>query len=574
MVDLRHLTCIPSRRLSALVVVFSLVSLVSISPNLFHSVHGVGIVYVNNRTTASAPPTTFITVQVQVAGVEPFSGWDIQVQTNQSVISPTSLSIKGNALEANYSENVFEMVNCVNGMNYTTSPCESSDGSGIVHSTALAQGKPPNGFVYGLLLTINYTVIRAGSYSPLRILKAIITNDDNPVLVTTRDGTYGIPPGQGFSLATSPDSARMVIGSKANVTVTISSSGGYRGTLDLTITEKPDPGLILSLNATSTPLSPDHSSNVTLTITANSTYQTSQYVITVTATSNGLSHAATVTIWTIDTPDFTLDASPLILEIHSADSGRSTITLDTQSGFSGSIRLSVTRPDVPGLTVSLSARNLMISPGRPATTVLDIHTPDSAVPFVYLVNITATSSSSSYTLTLVVRPPPPDFTFLLASAEFVVQVGQAITSTVRMTSIDYFKGELHLSASPEFGAEEAFSPPDISLDFGNSSTSIMTLTTDANSLPGNYNVTLTAMGTTLFGASVTHIIVMIVTITQGPPSKTIFGILPLPYYGTIGALCLVAIVAAVSGIRKLKQRRFRAERNREQNLVRATEDPG
>jgi hypothetical protein len=217
----------------------------------------------------------------------------------------------------------------------------------------------------------------------------------------------------------------------------------------------------------------------------------------------------------------------------------------------------------------------MISPGRPATTVLDIHTPDSAVPFVYLVNITATSSSSSsYTLTLVVRPPPPDFTFLLASAEFVVQVGQALTSTVRMTSIDYFKGELHLSASPEFGAEEAFSPPDIPLDFGNSSTSIMTLTTDANSPPGSYNVTLTAMGTTLLGASVTHIIVMIVTITQGPPSKTIFGILRLTYYGTIGALGLVAIAAAVSGIRKLRQRRFRAERNREQNLVSTTQGPG
>src|SRR5712691_1404550 len=402
MVDLRHVTCISSRRLSTLVVAFSLVSLVSISPNLFHSVHGVGIVYVNNRMTASAPPTAFITVQVQVAGVEPFTGWDIQVQTNQSVISPTSLSIKGNALEANYSENVFEMVTCVNGMNYTTSPCESSDGPGIVHSAALAQGKPPNGFVYGLLLTINYTVIRAGSYSPLRILKAIITNDDNPVLVTTHDGTYGIPPGQGFSLATSPDSARIEIGSKANVTVTISSSGGFRGIIDLTTTEKPNPGLILSLNATSTPLSLDHSSSVTLTIAASSTYQPSQYMITVTATSNGLSHAATVSIWTIDTPAFTLDASPLILEIHSADSGRSTITLDTQSGFSGSIRLSVTRPAVPGLTVSLSARNLMISPGRPATTVLDIHTPDSTVPFVYLVNITATSSSSSSMLTVVV----------------------------------------------------------------------------------------------------------------------------------------------------------------------------
>ncbi len=550
------MTCISSRRLSALVVAFSLVSLVSISPDLFHSVHGVGIVYLNNRTTASAPPTTFITIQVQVAGVEPFTGWDIQVQTNQSVISPTSLSIKGNALEANYSENVFEMVTCVNGMNYTTSPCESSDGPGIVHSAALAQGKPPNGFVYGLLLTINYTVIRAGSYSPLRILKAIITNDDNPVLVTTRDGTYGIPPGQGFSLVTSPDSARIVIGSKANVTVTISSSGGYRGIVDLTTTEKPNPGLILSLNATSTPLSPDRSSNVTLTIAANSTYQPSQYMITVTATSNGLSHAATVSIFTTDTPDFRLDVSPSILEIHSAASGRSTITLNTQSSFSGSIWLSVTWPAVPGLTVSLGARNLVISPGRSATTALDIHTPDSAIPFVYLVNITATSPSSSETISVVVRPPVPDFSLLLGSAEFVVQAGQSLTATLTMTSVDYFKGQLHLSASSGFIAEEVFGPPDIALDFGNSSTSTMTLTTDVNSAPGNHNVTLTAIGTTFLGASVTHTIVMIVTITQVPPSKTILGFQPLTYYGIIGVLSLVAMAAAVGGIRKLKHGRF------------------
>src|SRR3989475_7507289 len=555
MVDLRHVTCISSRRLSALVVAFSLVSLVSISPDLFHSVHGVGIVYLNNRTTASAPPTTFITIQVQVAGVEPFTGWDIQVQTNQSVISPTSLSIKGNTLEANYSENVFEVVNCVNGVNNTTTPCDSSDGPGIVHSAALAQGKPPNGFVYGLLLTINYTVIRAGSYSPLRILKAIITNDDNPVLVTTRDGTYGIPPGQGFSLATSPDSARIVIGSKANVTVTVSSSGGYSGIIDLA-KETSNPGLILSLNATRMPLSPNHHDNVTLTIATDKTYQPSQYTITVTATSNGLSHAATVSIFTTDTPDFTLDVSPSILEIHSAASGRSTITLDTQSSFSGSIWLSVTWPAVPGLTVSLGARNLVISPGRSATTALDIHTPDSAIPFVYLVNITATSPSSSETISVVVRPPVPDFSFLLGSAEFVVQAGQSLTATLTMTSFDYFKGQLHLYASSGFIAEEVFGPPDITLDFGNSSTSTMTLTTDVNSAPGNHNVTLTAIGTTFLGASVTHTIVMIVTITQVPPSETILGFQPLTYYGIIGVLSLVAMAAAVGGIRKLRHGRF------------------
>ena len=120
-----------------------------------------------------------------------------------------------------------------------------------------------------------------------------------------------------------------------------------------------------------------------------------------------------------------------------------------------------------------------------------------------------------------------------------------------MTSIDYFKGQVNLSASSLLGAEEVFSPPFVALDFGISSASTMTLATDVTSGLGNHNVTLTALGTSVFGANVTHVIVMIVTVTQ-LPSRTILGLQPLIYLGTIGALCLVAIVAAVRGVRKLK----------------------
>jgi len=121
-----------------------------------------------------------------------------------------------------------------------------------------------------------------------------------------------------------------------------------------------------------------------------------------------------------------------------------------------------------------------------------------------------------------------------------------------MTSIDYFKGQVNLSAfSSLLGVEEVFSPPFVALDFGVSSASTMTLATDVTSGLGNHNVTLTALGTSVFGANVTHVIVMIVTVTQ-LPSRTILGLQPLIYFGTIGALCLVAIVAAVRGVRKLK----------------------
>ena len=545
-----------SRRLSTMLIILSAASLVSISPKTFPSAHAAGFVYVNPPMTAVASVGTVVTVRVQVASVDPFDGWDIQVQSNQSVIDPTSLSIQGNTLAVNYSEHVLETVNCVNGVSHTTSHCDRSDGPGIVHSAAMRQdGSPPTYPVYGLLFTINYTVAGSGSYSPLEIRKAIMTNGPNLIFVTTRDGIYGIPPGQGFMLGAFPASLSIFLGSRANVTLNVSSLGGYAAEVDLAVVT-PHPGLLVSFNVTSTALWPNHPRNVTMTIATDSTYEASYYTITVMATSNGLSHTATVSISTTDKPDFAISASPSILRIHATYSSSSIITLDTQSGFSGPVWLSLTVPEVLGLTASLGASELTISPGNSATTVLDIHTPDSTLPFVYLVNITATSRLSSHELTIVVTPPSPDFRFLLTGLEFVTQQGQSRTFTLTMTSIDYFRGQVNLSASSLLGAEEIFSPPFVALDFGISSASKMTLATDVNSGLGNYNVTLTALGTTILGANVTHVIVMIVTITPLPLSNTILGLQPLTFFGIIGALSLVAVVAAVRKIRRLKHRQF------------------
>jgi hypothetical protein len=544
------------QRSSIVLIALSIASLMSISPNVFPSVHAAGLVYIDHPATAVNSASTVLTVQVQVSGVDPFNGWDIQVLSNQSVIKPTSLSIKGNTLEANYSENVLELVNCINGVNLTASHCDPSDGPGIVHSAALGhQGNPPISSVFGMLFTINYTIIRSGLYSPLQILKAVITNHQSPVSVTTRDGSYGIPFGQGFQLTAFPDSLRIVIGSEANVTLTVSSFGGYAGPIGLTMGTQPL-GLLLSLNVTSISLSPNYPSNVTLTIAAETAYPPNQLMVTMTATSSGLSHTATVSVLTTDKPDFILDASPSILEIHATASSSSIITLRSPSSFSGQIWLSVTKPDVSGLGALLGSRSLMVSPSNPAMTVLDISTPDSPTPFIYHVNITAASRFSSHTVTVTVIPPQPDFSFSLSDGGRRIQSGESGKFAITTTSIDYFKGELHLFASSRFGFEEAFSSQVITLDFGNSSTSTITLTTNANSAPGNYNVTLTALGITLTGASVTHVIVLTVTISQIPPLNTILGLQPLTYLGVIAALSLATIALTVREVRRFKHSRF------------------
>ena len=496
-------------------------------------------------------------MQVKIAGVDPFNGWDIQIESNQTVIKATTLSIAGNVLAANYSETILPAVNCINGINYPTSHCDSSDGPGIVHSAAVGlQGTPPTGPVDGLLFTINYTVVGSGSYTPLLFLRHIVTNGPTAISVSTRNGIYGIAPVQGFKLIPSPNSTSIRIGSKANITLTISSFGGYSGTVDLTLITSQS-GLLLSLNVSGISLSPSRPSHVNVNVVADPAYPQASITITVTGTSSGLQESTTVSILTLNKPDFIFGVSPSILKIHATDSGSSIVTLDTDSGFSGSIHLKMDVPPVPGLIAFLGATDFTISPGKPGATVFAVRTPPSDFAFIYKINITASSQSLTHMpLLITVKSPSPDFAFQMGGSGYVVQAGQSRSYTLTMTSVDYFKGKLFLIATSLSGIKEVFSRPFVALDFGNSSTSLMTITTDAYLAPGNHIINMTALGTTFLGGRVNHTITTTITVVPVPIARTIIGLQPLAYFGIVGALWLGIIGAAIREIRRPKPKRL------------------
>src|SRR3989442_13828015 len=89
-----------SRRLSTMLIILSPASLVSISPKTFPSAHAAGFVYVNLPMTALATVGTIVTVRGQGAIVDPFDGWDIQVQSSQSGFDRSSRSIRVNTRAA------------------------------------------------------------------------------------------------------------------------------------------------------------------------------------------------------------------------------------------------------------------------------------------------------------------------------------------------------------------------------------------------------------------------------------------------------------------------------------------
>jgi len=518
-------------------------------------IHAAGVVFVSPTTTAVQPKGSFFSVQVKVANIDPFDRWDIQVVTDPAVINATSLSIAGNILQANYSAVPEERANCVNGVGPS---CTSSDGQGIVHSAVVFfEGQlPQQGPSNGLLFTINYTVVGSGTFGRLELQSVAFGNGGTSIVyVTSQDGQYGIAPGQDFALTLPALTVNLVQGSNSTVTLTASSLGGFSGVVTLTNTSSTR-GLSIYLNSTSIALASGQQASIAVTIIAHNSTPAIGYAITVEGTSSFLFHRSTISVVVATRPDFILAATPSLLRIHATSSGSSTITLLTQSGFSGSIQLSLAVPPVPGLLASLDIKTVTISPDRPAATVFGVKTPDSSLPFVYLINITATSRSSSHTLTIVVQSPSPDFSFLLGIAGYVVQAGQSRSFVLTMTSLDYFKGQVSLLATSLSGAKEVFSRPSVALEFGNSTTSILTITTDLGLVPGNYVITLTALGTTFLGASVTHSINMTLTVTQAMLPTTILGVQPLAYYGVIGILSIVAIGAAIREVRKPKPKRF------------------
>lgn len=519
------------------------------------------LLYASPSQTVQLPLGTKFDIAIKVANFDPFNGWDIHVRTNSSVINPIALTIIPNYFSANQSgSSPTELANCINGLGTPSPNCFTDPfvGKGIVRSavsyisTLTSQGGS------GLLFTITYNVTGFG-FSNISIFDDTIPNGRGPVSHTTLPGTFG-------SQTTRPD---LTIGAtptdlvltlsrsytvSINATIAVTSIDNLAGPVRLSAKS----ALSVSLYPSSVMVVANATSYSTLMVLAANTTQSTRYFVNVTATIGSISSWQILSILVEPPPDFVMSVTPSILKIHETNSGTSIITLDTQTGFSGSIHLKMDVPPVPGLIASLGATDLSISPGQPATTLFAVRTPPSDFPFKYLINITASSTSASThpPLVITVRSPSPDYTFLVGTASYVVQAGQSRTFTLNATSVDYFRGQLFLVASSLSGIREVFSRSSISLDFGNSSTTLMTITTDSFLALGNHVINVTSLGNYFLGTPVNHSIMITITVVSGSVAGTILGLQPTAYFGILGALWLGLIGVAIKEFRKEKPKRF------------------
>src|SRR5712691_4884379 len=176
-------------RITLLLIASLLITLLNSSLPLARAVN-LNLLYVSPSGQAPFPQGASVTYQVKVAGMSAFNDWDIQVQTDPTVLSPVDFSITPNTLTANFSIQELEFAHCVNGAGLGCDPARGDD-AGVVHSVVFPLGgTPESASISGVLFTISYVVMRSGA-SAILIFNDQLANAGTIVLHSTQNGIYG-----------------------------------------------------------------------------------------------------------------------------------------------------------------------------------------------------------------------------------------------------------------------------------------------------------------------------------------------------------------------------------------------
>ena len=296
---------------------------------------------------------------------------------------------------------------------------------------------------------------------------------------------YRVTATQDFTLNANPTIVALSAGSAGNSTITVAPVNGFADTVALAVTTN-STGLVCTL--TQTTISGGSGSS-TLSCAGS---PAGNYLATITGTSGTLSHSTTVTYYV---QDFTMSASPTIVNESIGVAGNSTITVAPLNGFTGSILLAVTTNST-NLVCTLSPSSIN---GGSGTSTLSCN---GSLPGGYLGTVTGTDGGRShsvnvtYNVTILVQ----DFTISANPSTVTVNAGVAGNSTITVSSQNGFIGTVTLTVTPNStNLACTLSPATITGGSGNSILSC------GGPAAGNYGANVTGTsGTLSHSATVTY----------------------------------------------------------------------
>lgn len=319
-----------------------------------------------------------------------------------------------------------------------------------------------------------------------------------------------------FKITLQPSSETISQGSTRSSSYTLISAFGFNGTVSLTITNVP-------LNVAMTVQSPQplfsggsFTGSVSVSVQNNAVPGT--YFVNFTGRSGSLTDTATLTL-TISQgpiPDFSITATPSILNIQRGSSGVVNVNLVSMGGFNGTISLSSSvTPIVPiGPFVDLSSTRVILSPNSTTTVIMRILTNATTPQGTYNFAVTGTSGSIIHTAVgsfTVTSPAPPDFSISANPSSLVLPQGSSSRVFLNLTSLNGFAGTIGLNAtvSPT-GPRLVLGTSTVTLSTGATTQVVLAVFVNSTIPPPTGNYLITVIG---IDGNLTHSVKIQLTVT-------------------------------------------------------------
>jgi len=298
----------------------------------------------------------------------------------------------------------------------------------------------------------------------------------------------GAPNVPAFSLSSTASSLSIAPGKSGASTITVNPQNGFNGSVSLGVS-----GLPSGVTASFSPQNATTSSLLTVNVSASAAPTTA--TLTITGTSGTLTSSARLTLTITGSASFTLTANPSSVTLKPGGSGASTITLAPQSGFSGSVTVSVS--GVPsGVTAAWGTPSGSSIP-------LNFSAASNAPAGTATVTVTGTSGSLSakVTIGLTVTAAASGFTLTATPTAVSISPGASGGSAITVNAQGGFNGTVGFSVSGlPSGVTASISPASTTghttVTFtaaanAPTSTTTVTITGTSGSLTAKTTVTLT-----------------------------------------------------------------------------------
>jgi uncharacterized membrane protein len=333
-----------------------------------------------------------------------------------------------------------------------------------------------------------------------------------------------------FSLSGTPTSQTITAGSGTSYTVDVAPSGGYTGSVTLSISS-PNP-LPAGMTATFSPnpAGVTGTSTVSSALSVNTTTSTptGTYNLTVSGTDGTNTHTTqvSVVVQAPPTPDFSLSSSPGSQTVTQGSSTTYTIGVSPSGGFTGDVSLSAT--GLPsGATASFNPNPASTSGGA-TTSTMTVTTSGSTPTGTSTITVAGTSGSLNHSIqvTLTVQQTTSsDFTISATPSIAAAAPGSSTSYTVTVagSGTGPFNGTVNLSVG---GVPSRTSSSFNTTSITGSGSATLTVSPHHNAQNGTYTLTITGTsGSLSHSATVTFVIGTISTpdfsLSASPNSQTV-----------------------------------------------------